>query len=60
VGTGVREIRVHAEQEYRVIYVAQFEEAIYVLHAFNKKSPQTPKPDIALAAQRFRDIHRTR
>ena len=60
VGAGVREIRVHAEREYRVIYIAQFEEAIYVLHAFIKKTAQTPKRDIDLAAQRFREVCRSR
>jgi phage-related protein len=60
VGTGVREIRVHADREYRVMYIAQFEEAVYVLHAFIKKTAQTTTHDIDLAAQRFRDIHRSR
>jgi phage-related protein len=56
VGAGVHEIRVHAESEYRVIYVAKFADAIYVLHAFVKKSPRTSKRDIELAASRFRAI----
>jgi phage-related protein len=30
----VREIPIHAEGAYRVIYVAKFEDAVYVLHAF--------------------------
>jgi len=60
VGSGAMEIRVHAGQEYRVIYVARFEEAVYVLHAFSKKTQQTPQHDMALAAQRFREIYRSR
>src|SRR5262249_2031907 len=36
VGLGVNEIRIHTRVEHRVIYVAKFEEAIYVLHAFEK------------------------
>jgi phage-related protein len=60
VGAGVREIRIHAEKEYRVIYVARFEGVVYVLHAFSKKTQQTPKNDIALAAQRFRDVYRSK
>lgn len=48
------EIRVHADGEYRVLYVAKFEEAVYVLHAFAKKTQRTSKPDIDLAAARFR------
>jgi phage-related protein len=34
VGAGVREIRIHVLGEWRVLYVAKFAEAIYVLHAF--------------------------
>jgi phage-related protein len=54
VGAGVRELRIHAEGEHRVLYVAKFAEAIYVLHAFTKKSAKTPKQDIDRAAARFR------
>lgn len=56
VGPGVREIRVHAENEYRVLYVAKFAEAVYVLHAFVKKTQQTAKRDIDLAADRYRQL----
>jgi phage-related protein len=56
VGVGVREIRIRAENAYRVLYVAQFAEAVCVLHAFVKKSQRTPKADIDLAAQRYRDL----
>ena len=55
IGAGVREIRVHAEKEYRVIYVGQFQEAVYVLHAFVKKAQQTRKVDLELATRRFRE-----
>ena len=34
VGAGVRKIRIHAENEYRMMYVAKFAQAIYILHAF--------------------------
>ena len=54
VGPGVREIRVHAEGEYRVVYLASIGTAVYVLHAFGKKSQRTPKADIELAQQRLR------
>lgn len=37
----------------RVIYVAKFQEAIYVLHCFKKKTAKTSKADIALARQRY-------
>jgi len=39
VGPGVAEIRVHSEGEYRVLYVATFAEAVYVLHAFREAYP---------------------
>jgi phage-related protein len=60
VGPGVREIRVHAEKEHRVIYIARFEEAVYVLHAFIKKTARTPKSDLDLAARRFREVQISR
>jgi len=57
VGLGVAEIRVRdAGGAFRLIYVARFSEAVYVLHAFQKKGRKTPKPDIKLARQRFRDL----
>ena len=56
VGPGVREIRIHAETGYRVLYVAKFPEAIYVLHGFEKKTQRTPKAVIDLANKRYRDL----
>ena len=56
VGSGVKEIRIHTENEYRVLYVAKFAEAAYVLHAFTKKTQQTQKKDIDLAGQRYREL----
>ena len=56
VGAGVREIRIHTANEYRVKYIAKFAEAIYVLHAFAKKTQQTSKKDIELASQRYREL----
>ncbi len=53
VGAGVMEIRVHRPGEFRVIYVAKFAEAVYVLHAFGKKSLKTPKADLDLAKRRY-------
>ena len=37
VGTGVAEIRIHGRQEHRIIYVAKFQEAVYVLHASRRR-----------------------
>ena len=58
VGAGVYEIRVHVLGEWRVIYIARFEQSVYVLHAFQKKTQRTRKEDIELAARRYRDFER--
>jgi len=50
------EIHIHKEGEWRVIYVAKFEKAVYVLHAFEKKTQKTRQADIELAQQRYKDI----
>jgi phage-related protein len=60
VGTGVKEIRVHDRNELRVMYVAKFTEAVYVLHAFVKKTRQTSKADIELARIRYKKLIATR
>jgi len=60
VGAGVMEIRVHTGGEYRVIYVAKYIEAVYVLHAFEKRSQRTRQGDIELARSRFRLVERSR
>ena len=41
---------------FRVLYVAKFDDAIYVLHCFQKKTQKTSKADLNLAAQRYRDL----
>ena len=56
IGLGVNEIRVREGGAFRVIYVAKFPEAVYVLHAFQKKARKTPKADVDLARKRFRDL----
>ena len=57
VGAGTREIRIRdATGIYRVIYIAKFEEAIYVLHCFQKKTQVTSKQDKAIAAARYRAV----
>ena len=53
-GRGVREIRIHSEGEWRVNYVASLHAAVYVLHAFGKKSQRTNPLDIAVARARLR------
>jgi phage-related protein len=56
VGPGVEEIRVHTAVEYRVLYVARFGDGVYVLHAFQKRNPKTPKRDLDLARERLRAL----
>jgi phage-related protein len=57
IGPGVREIRIRDDTgAFRVIYVASRAEGIYVLHAFQKKTQQTTRRDIDLAATRLRQI----
>lgn len=56
VASGVREIRIHNDGQYRVIYVAKFDDAVYVLHAFQKKTQKTRKQDIEMAKRRLKTI----
>jgi phage-related protein len=60
VGAGASEIRVHTDREHRVIYVARFEEAVYVLHAFEKKTRKTPRRDVEIARRRLAAIEQAR
>jgi len=59
VGPGVVEIRIHAENEYRVLYLARHADAVHVLHAFVKKTQQTRRADIEIARKRFRGVTQT-
>ncbi|TAJ93952.1 MAG: type II toxin-antitoxin system RelE/ParE family toxin [Gammaproteobacteria bacterium] len=57
VGKGVQEIRIRdISGTYRVIYIARFENAVYVLHAFKKKTQRTPALDLRLAKARMMQI----
>lgn len=60
VGAGVKEIRIRVEAAYRVLYVAKFIEAVYVLHVFVKKTPKTSKNDLDLAIKRYRALTKDR
>jgi phage-related protein len=61
IGRGVEEIRIWDESgTYRVIYTARLEEAVYVLHAFQKKTQTTAKRDIDTAKTRFAELMRDR
>jgi phage-related protein len=59
VGSGVIEIRVHAEGEYRVFYVAKFEDA-YVLHVFAKKTRKASSLDVEPGNKRYRELSERR
>ncbi len=57
IASGVKEFRFRDRDGiYRVIYVAKFAEAVYVLHAFQKKTQKTSLPDIEIAKQAFKKI----
>lgn len=56
IGAGIKEIRIHRSNEYRIIYLAKYANTIYVLHSFVKKTQKTSKKDIDLAKERFKLI----
>lgn len=57
VGRGVEEVRIRDKTgAFRVIYLARLENAVYVLHAFQKKTQETPQHDIDLAKSRYKSI----
>src|SRR5687768_10620042 len=64
IGSGVSEIRVRTTQggslQFRVVYVARFPEAVYVLHAFEKKTQQIPPHHVEVAQSRFKQLLRNR
>ncbi len=55
IASGVKEIRIHVENEYRIIYTAQFKDIVYVLHSFVKKTQKTSQKDINLAKKRHKE-----
>ena len=52
----MREIRIRTGTSHRVFYVARFAEAVYVLHAFEKRSSRTAKRDVEIARERYKDL----
>jgi len=56
IGSGVLEIRIHTGVDHRVFYVAKFQEAVYVLHAFEKKGQKTPKRDLEFGRARLSEL----
>ena len=60
LGPGVVEIRIHDDTEYRVLYLARYAEAVYVLHAFEKTTQKTAQRDLELGRERLKDLRRWR
>jgi len=60
VAAGVQEIRIHTGTDHRVFYITKFTEAVYVIHAFEKRTRQTPQADIDLAKKRLSDLKQVR
>jgi phage-related protein len=61
IGDGVKEIRIRDEAgAFRVVYLAKLNDAVYVLHCFQKKTEQTSQKDIVMARKRFKDLMKER
>lgn len=61
IGQGVMELRIWLDDgTYRAIYTAKFEDTVYVLHIFKKKTQQTAKKEIELARKRFVELQEIR
>ena len=60
IGAGAGEIRIQGKRAFRVLFVARFHEAIYILHAFEKKSQATARRDIELGRARYQALLRAR
>ena len=60
VGPGTIEIRLHSDGEFRIFYVAQFAEAVYVLHCFSKKTRTTRQADLQIGRRRYRAMTEVR
>lgn len=58
IGIGVIEIRIHKPNEHRVLYVARYEKAIYVLHAFQKQTQQITQKDLKAARSAYAQIQK--
>ena len=57
VGAGTKEIRINLDDGwFRVMYVAKFPEAVYVLHCFKKKTSATSKQDKEITATRYKAV----
>ena len=59
VGGGVREIRIHAGTEHRILFLTRLGTTVYVLHAFPKGTRKTRNADLELARRRLAELHQT-
>jgi len=60
IGPGVQEIRIRTGRAHRIFYIAKYEESIYVLHAFEKKTQRTREVDLELGRKRLAEVIRQR
>ncbi len=60
IGPGVRELRAHNPDEYRLLYIANYPEAVYVLHAFAKDTKTTTERDKKLGRKRYVELQARR
>lgn len=60
VGLGVREIRIQTDLAHRVFYLATFDEAVSILHAFERRTRKTPSHEVKLARDRYRALLKKR
>ena len=56
IGPGVREIRIRMLGAWRIVYVVNREEAIYVLHAFQKKAQRTSRRDVFVIQAALKEL----
>ena len=56
IGSGVRELRIRRGGDFRVIFISNVHDILYVLHAFRKKTRKTSKADLELARARMKSI----
>ena len=56
-GAGIIEIRLEEKTDaFRVVCIVKFEEAVYVLHSFQKKSQKTSKEDKGIIEARYKGV----
>lgn len=59
IGPGVCELRLRdASGAWRILYAAKFEEAVYVLHCFQKKTQKTSQVNLETAERRYKELVR--